>query len=161
MHQSPPRSRTPFHSPSARRNAKVLTPLFHVSKPVRRSIRQLNGTPWLINTHVGHEVRDLLSGRAGSERAATRADAESSKWNAGAGDGGEAEHAANLGTSADAVFHGHRRREPAESATKGICIGQQGRAGVRPAQARVVVSIGIEVEHRLCPTRGQAGKLNE
>src|SRR5947208_1521594 len=39
MHQSPPRSRTPFHSPSARRNAKLLTPLFHVSKPVRRSIR--------------------------------------------------------------------------------------------------------------------------
>ena len=55
----------------------------------------------------------------------------SSKRNAGAGDGGEAEHAADLGTTADAVFHGRRRREPAESATKGICIGQQGRAGVR------------------------------
>ena len=70
-------------------------------------------------------------------------------------------HATDRLTAADAVFCRDRRREPGEGSVERIGIGQQGRAGVRTAQSFVVVSVRVEVEHRLSATGGQAGELDE
>src|SRR4051794_26266214 len=125
-----------------------------------RHSQQLSRAPGLVDAQVGHKVRNLLASLEGREPTGNGREAEDPRRER-TSHGCHTYDAANLLTTADAIFRRDRRGEAGEGAAERVGVGEQGWAGVRTAQGFVVVSVSVEVEHRLSATGGQAGKLDE